>query len=80
MGAAIGDSLPLALGVAFSPMSIVAVILMLVSRKGKVNGPLFVLGWLGFRLSLLMAYYEWIMYRKLHAMGKESACEGGFTR
>jgi len=47
MGAAIGDSLPLALGVAFSPMPIVAVILMLVSRKGKVNGPLFVLGWLG---------------------------------
>ncbi len=37
-------------------------------------------GWLGFRLSLLMAYYEWIMYRKLHAMGKESAREGRLTR
>lgn len=28
-------------------------------------------GWLGFQLSLLMAYYEWIMYRKLHAMGRK---------
>ena len=47
MGAAIGDTLPLALGVAFSPMPIVAVILMLVSRRGKVNASLFVLAWLG---------------------------------
>ena len=45
MGTAIGDILPLALGVAFSPAPIIAVILMMVSRKGKVNGPLFALGW-----------------------------------
>ena len=45
MGTAIGDTLPLALGVALSPMPIIAVILMMVSKKGKVNGPLFALGW-----------------------------------
>jgi threonine/homoserine/homoserine lactone efflux protein len=46
VGEAIGGSLPLAVGIALSPMPIVAVVLMLTSRRAKVNGPLFVLGWL----------------------------------
>ncbi len=46
MGKAIGGSLPLAVGVALSPIPIIAVVLMLTSRKAKVNGPVFVLGWL----------------------------------
>jgi threonine/homoserine/homoserine lactone efflux protein len=46
MSEAIGGSLPLALGIALSPVPIIAVVLMLTSRKAKVNGPLFVLGWL----------------------------------
>jgi hypothetical protein len=46
MGEAIGGSLPLAVGVALSPIPIIAVVLMLTSRKAKVNGPAFVLGWL----------------------------------
>src|SRR5262245_24977805 len=46
MREAIGDVLPLSVGVALSPLSIVAVILMLVSRRARVNGPLFILGWL----------------------------------
>jgi hypothetical protein len=46
MGRAIGGSLPLAVGIALSPIPIIAVVLMLTSRKAKVNGPLFVLGWL----------------------------------
>jgi threonine/homoserine/homoserine lactone efflux protein len=46
MGQAIGGSLPLALGVALSPAAIIAVVLMLTSRRAKVNGPVFVLGWL----------------------------------
>jgi threonine/homoserine/homoserine lactone efflux protein len=45
MGQAIGDMLPAAVGVAISPMPIVAVILMLVSRKARVNGPAFLVGW-----------------------------------
>jgi len=46
MGKAIGGSLPIAFGIALSPMAITAVVLMLTSRKAKVNGPVFVLGWL----------------------------------
>jgi hypothetical protein len=45
MGEAIGGSLPLAVGIALSPIPIIAVALMLTSRKAKVNGPAFVVGW-----------------------------------
>jgi Sap, sulfolipid-1-addressing protein len=46
MGKAIGGSLPMAVGIALSPIPIIAVVLMLTSRRAKVNGPVFVLGWL----------------------------------
>lgn len=46
MGDAIGAALPAAVGVAVSPIPIIAVILMLTSAKARVNGPAFVLGWL----------------------------------
>src|SRR4029453_17231036 len=46
MGAAIGQSLPLAIGVAVSPISIIAVVLMLTTPRARANGPAFVLGWL----------------------------------
>ena len=43
MGKAIGGSLPLAVGIALSPIPIIAVVLMLTSRKARVNGPAFIL-------------------------------------
>jgi threonine/homoserine/homoserine lactone efflux protein len=46
MGQAIGSVLSLALGVAISPLPIVAVVLMLATPRGKVNGPAFVVGWI----------------------------------
>jgi threonine/homoserine/homoserine lactone efflux protein len=46
MGQAIGDVLPLAIGVALSPVPIIAVILMLVTPRARANGPAFVVGWL----------------------------------
>jgi hypothetical protein len=46
MGAAIGQALPLAVGVALSPIPIIAVALMLMSPRARLNGPGFVLGWL----------------------------------
>ncbi|WP_116948881.1 GAP family protein [Jiangella endophytica] len=46
MGEAIGAVLPLGVGVALSPLPIVAVVLMLGSRRGRVNGPVFLLGWI----------------------------------
>jgi Sap, sulfolipid-1-addressing protein len=45
MGEAIGHSLPLAIGVALSPVSIVAVVVLLTSSRARSLGPVFVLGW-----------------------------------
>ena len=42
---AIGDLLPSAVGVALSPLPIIAVILMLGTPKAKTNGPAFAVGW-----------------------------------
>jgi threonine/homoserine/homoserine lactone efflux protein len=46
MGEAIGQILPLAIGVALSPIPIIAVVLMLSTPRGRANGPGFLLGWL----------------------------------
>ncbi|PRA83071.1 GAP family protein [Microbacterium sp. MYb66] len=45
MGTVIGDVLPLALGVAISPIPIIAAILMLLSPKARVTSVGFLLGW-----------------------------------
>lgn len=46
MGTAIGDILPLALGIAISPIPIIAAILMLLSPKARVTSVGFLLGWI----------------------------------
>jgi hypothetical protein len=46
LGHAVGDVLGLAAGVAVSPLPIVAIILILATPRGRLNGPLFALGWL----------------------------------
>jgi hypothetical protein len=46
VGAAIGDVLGLAAGVAVSPLPIVAMILLLATPRGRANGSLFGVGWL----------------------------------
>lgn len=45
MGAAIGQSLPVAVGVLVSPLPIVAVVLMLVSDRARANALAFVVAW-----------------------------------
>jgi threonine/homoserine/homoserine lactone efflux protein len=45
LGQAIGDLLPLALGIAISPIPIIAVILMLFSQRARANSAMFLLGW-----------------------------------
>jgi threonine/homoserine/homoserine lactone efflux protein len=45
MGRAIGDILPLAIGVAISPLPVVAIVLMLATPRGRANGGAFALGW-----------------------------------
>jgi threonine/homoserine/homoserine lactone efflux protein len=46
MGEAIGQILPMAVGVALSPLPIIAVVLMLTTPRARTNGPAFVVGWL----------------------------------
>src|SRR5690349_9089337 len=46
MGEAIGQSLATAIGVAISPIPIIAVVLMLTTPRGRVNGPMMLAGWL----------------------------------
>ena len=45
MGRAIGNTLPLAIGVALSPIPIIAIILMLGTPRARSNGPAFAVGW-----------------------------------
>ena len=45
MSDAIGQSLPLAVGVALSPVPIIAVVLMLATPRARSNGLAFILGW-----------------------------------
>lgn len=47
MGEAIGEVLPLAIGIALSPLPVVAVILMLLTPQARSNGPAFLAGWIG---------------------------------
>ncbi|MFE2721347.1 GAP family protein [Kitasatospora sp. NPDC059327] len=45
MGDAVGQMLASAVGIAISPMPLIAVILMLATPKGRANGPAFTGGW-----------------------------------
>jgi hypothetical protein len=46
MGQAIGEVLPLAIGIAISPLPIIAIILMLITPKARSNGLAFLGGWM----------------------------------
>ncbi|HTU96400.1 MAG TPA: GAP family protein, partial [Solirubrobacteraceae bacterium] len=46
MGQAIGQCLSFGVGVAISPVPIIAVVLMLATPRGRINGPAFLLGWI----------------------------------
>ena len=45
MGNALGNILPMAIGVAISPVPIIAVILMLFTKQARSNGTAFLVGW-----------------------------------
>jgi len=46
VGQAIGQVLTFGVGVALSPVPIIAVVLMLATPRGRVNGPAFLAGWI----------------------------------
>ena len=52
MGDAIGQTLPLAVGIAISPIGIIASVLMLGTRKAGSNGISFLIGWMAGLLAL----------------------------
>ncbi len=57
MGQGISEILTFAVGVAISPVPIIAVILMLFSQRARVNGPVFLLGWvLGLAVVSVVVY------------------------
>src|SRR5262249_55429696 len=45
MGDVMGEMLPSAVAITISPLPIVAVVLMLVTPRGRVNGVAFIVGW-----------------------------------
>jgi hypothetical protein len=45
MGHAIGESITFAIGVAISPVPIIAIVLMLLSKKSGANSVAFAFGW-----------------------------------
>jgi threonine/homoserine/homoserine lactone efflux protein len=58
MGSAISEVFPFAVGVAISPIPIIAVILVLFSARARVNGPAFLLGWVvGVAVVSVAVYY-----------------------
>jgi threonine/homoserine/homoserine lactone efflux protein len=46
LSSALGDLLPAALGVAISPIPIIATVLMLLSRRARQTAPAFAIGWM----------------------------------
>ncbi len=57
MDQTIGAVLAFAVGVAISPVPIIAVILMLFSQRARVNGPMFLAGWvLGLSVAAAVVY------------------------
>jgi len=53
----LGSLLPLAIGIAISPVPIIACILMLFSAKARLNGPAFLVGWVaGITLVTLIVF------------------------
>ena len=45
MNYALGDMVPAALAVAFSPFPIIAIVIVLSTPRARTTGPLFALGW-----------------------------------
>jgi hypothetical protein len=72
VGQGISEILAFAVGVALSPAAIIAVILILFSRRARVNGPLFLLGWV-VALGVLVAVVYAISHQSNAATSSSSS-------
>lgn len=79
MGAAIGDILPLALGVAISPVPIIAVILMLLSKNAGGTSIGYMIGWL---IGIVGAFslFTWIASVSSITAGSDSSWVGALIK
>jgi threonine/homoserine/homoserine lactone efflux protein len=77
LGEVIGQLLPTAVGVMLSPLPIVGVILMLLSNKARVNGPMFLLGWLAGLAIVVGAVVAFVNPDKLNKSGGEPSTLNG---
>ena len=77
MGEVIGQLLPTAVGVMLSPLPIVGVILMLLSNKARVNGPMFLLGWLAGLAIVVGVVVAFVNPDKLNKSGGEPSTLNG---
>lgn len=77
MGPSVAEVLPFAIGVAISPIPLVAVILMLFTPRAKQNGPAFLLGWV-VGLSVLAAVV-YVVADALHVASDSSASDSTST-
>jgi len=59
MGQTIGDVLPLAVGVAISPIPVIGVILMLLSGRARANSLAFLFGWIA-GIVATCAFFVWL--------------------
>jgi hypothetical protein len=71
MADGIAEVLTYAVGVAISPVPIIAVILMLFSSRAKANGPMFLLGW-----AAALAAVSGVAYATGDAVSDTSAADG----
>jgi hypothetical protein len=60
MWRAIGDALPLATGLALSPLAVITGIILLLGDRGRIKAALFALGWLG-AIFLIAATAFWVV-------------------
>jgi len=77
MGPSISEVLPFAIGVAISPIPLVAVILMLFTPRAKQNGPAFLVGWVA-GLSVL-ATVVYVIADALNVASDSSASDSTST-
>ncbi len=74
MSQAISSMLTFAIGVAVSPVPIIAVILMLFSSRARVNGPVFLLGWV-----LALAVVATVVYLLANASNPTTSGDASTT-
>lgn len=79
MGGVIGELLPLALGVAISPIPIIAVILMLITPRARSNGLAFLVGWVG-AVAIVATFAAVILGAADSAAGSDSSTASSIVR